>query len=73
MRFIPRRKRETSRTPWEQIVIAEARRHAVSDRVELEAVEAEVLEHGASVALAAAGPARAGLRSILRRLRRRRH
>jgi len=73
MRLIPRRKRGQAKTPWEQIVMAAARRHAVSDRVELEAIEAEILEHGAPVALTASTAARPSLKAVLGRLRRRRH
>jgi hypothetical protein len=72
MRLWPRRKKQRQRTPWEQAVIVAAQRHAVSDRIELEAVEAEVLEHGAPVALSAAGAARPSLRRLLGGLRRRR-
>ena len=71
MRLLPKRKKHVHRTPWEQIVIEEARRHAVSDRMELEAVEAEILEHGAPVATAAAVP-KLSLRRLLRIRRRRR-
>ncbi len=57
-------------TPWERLVREEAARLAVSDRAELEALEAEVLEHGG---LRVPGPVagRRGFR-VLRRFRRRR-
>jgi len=57
-------------TPWERLVREEAARLAVSDRAELEALEAEVLEHGGlRVTGLAVGRRGSGL---LRRLRRRR-
>ena len=71
MRLIPRRRKAHKKTPWEQMLISEARRHAVADRVELEALEADILEHGAPVAAPAAA-GRPSLRRLLGRLRRRR-
>ncbi len=46
--------RRRHRTPWEKMIAEEARKHAVVDRAELEALEAEVLEHHLPAAVPAA-------------------
>jgi len=68
---LPQRRGRRGVTPWERVVREEAARLGVSDRAELEALEAEVLEHGG---LRVAGVVSAGRRGwgLLRRFRRRR-